>query len=140
MNQINGLVVQEEETFLKIYTLHSAALLGIINGIVKDKEVAESILEEVFVTIWQQSRLKHQGYQRLFSWLSIVARQAAQEYINKSTKNTAKFANSSSNLPAILDLIYYQGLSQSAAAEKLNIPLAQVRSELRSCIMATRNS
>lgn len=140
MNQINGFGVQDEETFLKIYTLHSAALLGIINGIVKDKEVAESILEEVFVEIWQQSRLKPEGYQRIFSWLSIVAREAALEYVNKSIKDPAEVLTSNSNLPAILDLIYYQGLSQSAAAEKLNIPLAQVRSELRSCIMATRNS
>lgn len=140
MNQIYGTIVLDEETFIKIYNLHSPALLGIINRIVQNDEVAESILEDMFIKIWERSTLQHEGYQRLFSWLSIVAKEAALEHSNKSLKITSKIENTDSNLPAILDLIYYQGLSQSAVAEKLNIPLDQVRIELRSCVMAARNS
>lgn len=139
MNQINSLSVRDEGSFIKIFNLYSPALLGIITGITHDQVASESILEEMFVKIWQQPSLHHEGYQRVFSWLSILAREAAIEHLNKFHKSTAAIENIDSQIPLVLDLIYLQGLSQAAAAEKLNIPIEQVKSELRNCVLATRS-
>ncbi|RZL09236.1 MAG: hypothetical protein EOO89_21875 [Pedobacter sp.] len=140
MNQINSLSVRDEESFIKMFNLYSPALLGIITGITNDQVASEAILEEMFVKIWEQPSLQNEGYQRLFSWLSILAREAALEHQNKLIKSIAGREDIDLQLPVLLDLIYFQGLSQAAAAEKLNIPLSQVKSELRNCVLATRSS
>jgi DNA-directed RNA polymerase specialized sigma24 family protein len=140
MNQIDTFSVRDEESFVTTFNLYSPALLGIINGITHDQVASESILEEMFVKLWEQQNLQHEGYQRLFSWLSIVAREAALEHLNNSPQRSATAENSDSKIPKLLDLIYYQGLSQAGAAEKLNLTLAQARSELRSCVLATRDN
>ena len=140
MNQINSLGVRDEESFIKMFNLYSPALLGIITGIAHDQVASEAILEEMFVKIWEQPSLQNEGYQRLFSWLSILAREAALEHQNKSIKSIEGREDIDLQLPVLLDLIYFQGLSQAEAAEKLNIPLSQVKSELRNCVLATRSS
>lgn len=139
MNQINSRSVRDEESFIKIFNLYSPALLGIITGITHDHVASESILEEMFVKIWQQPSLHHEGYQRVFSWLSILAREAATAHLNASNKSTSAIVNIDAKLPLILDLMYFQGLSQAAAAEKLNIPVEQVKRELRNCVLTSRS-
>jgi DNA-directed RNA polymerase specialized sigma24 family protein len=143
MNQINGLPPRDEQTLREIYNLHSAALLGIINTIVQDEKAAELVLEEMFIKIWQDADSYKEGYQRLFSWLSIKARAAAHNHINTKEKINAKenlnVKDHDFNLPEVFDLIYFKGLSQCAAAEKLNIPLEHIRRDLRNKVLSMRS-
>jgi RNA polymerase sigma-70 factor (ECF subfamily) len=137
MNQINGLPPRDEQTLREIYNLHSGALLGIINTIVQDEKAAELVLEEMFIKIWQDADSYEGGYQRLFSWLSIRARAAANHHI--ATREKINSNDSSVNLPEVFDLIYFKGLSQAAAAEQLNIPVEHIRRDLRNKVLLMRS-
>jgi DNA-directed RNA polymerase specialized sigma24 family protein len=143
MNQINGLPPRDEQALREIYNLHSAALLGIINNIVQEEKAAELVLEEMFIKIWQDGDSYEDGYQRLFSWLSIKARAAAHNHINTREKINARekinTKNPDINLPEVFDLIFFKGLSQAAAAEQLNVPVEHVRRDLRNKVLLMRS-
>ena len=44
-----------ERAFSKIYTMYSEAIYGIIYSIVLDDDIAEEVLQDVFIKIWKKS-------------------------------------------------------------------------------------
>ncbi|MBC7567872.1 MAG: RNA polymerase sigma factor [Pedobacter sp.] len=151
-----------------LYTMYSPALMGIISRIIKFDEIAEDVLQETFVKIWKSIDQYQESKGKLFTWMARLARNTAIDqlrgrgYIN-SRKNsdledvsvevdmnnqmvynpeTIGLKKLTMNLcarqKAILDLIYFEGYSQSEVAEELNIPLGTVKTRLRMAIATLR--
>lgn len=46
---------KNEVAFSQIYDMYSENIFGIINTIVKDAEIAEEVLQDVFIKVWDKS-------------------------------------------------------------------------------------
>ncbi|HEX8460116.1 MAG TPA: sigma factor, partial [Segetibacter sp.] len=82
---LNGITYQESElvTLLKqrdesafnyLYDHYSGSLYSIILNIVPDRELANDLLQEIFVKIWRQIETYDSSKGRLFTWMLNIAR------------------------------------------------------------------
>jgi RNA polymerase sigma factor (sigma-70 family) len=69
------------QAFNYLYDNYSSALFGIINQIVKDKELATDVLQDVFINIWKKKASYDATKGRLFTWMLNIARNAAIDKI-----------------------------------------------------------
>lgn len=65
----------------ELYVRHSTLLYSIIIRILKEKEEAEDILQEVFVTIWERAEMYDRNLGNPSAWLCRVARNRAVDRI-----------------------------------------------------------
>lgn len=151
-----------------LYDHYGKALYGVIYRVLNNQEMAEEVLQSSFVKIWDKAGQYDAGKGRLFTWMLNIARNAAidktrsrefkqkiktntfDDHINSIAKSETvelsvdsidlrKFTNQlDEKQKNIIDLIYFQGYSQSETAKKLDIPLGTVKSRVRSAILLLR--
>lgn len=152
---------KSEQGFDYLYANYSSALFGIISKITQEKDLAEDILQEAFIKIWNNIEQYDPGKGRLFTWMlnltrnltidtlrsKAVAIQSKIQDVENSvhtidaqhqTKDSTDSIGVKSlldKLPEehkkIIDLMYYQGYSQSEISEEFNIPLGTVKTRAR---------
>ena len=80
-----------------VYKNYSSALYGVILNIVKIDEVAEEVLQDVFLKFWQKASSYDANKSRLFTWLINISRNSAIDKIRsseyKKTKNKDDISN-----------------------------------------------
>lgn len=148
--------------------MYAPALMGIISRITRSQIVAEDVLQETFVKIWNSIDGYDSSRGRLFTWMAATARHTAIDQLRSRTQlNADKNSNiddhsfelensyqitinpdtigveqMTTGLPPsereILHLIYFQGYTHSETAERLNIPLGTVKTKLRRAISSLR--
>ncbi len=151
---------QDQKAITLLYRNYSAALYGVILRIVKQEEVAEDVLQESFVKIWSAFSTYDEQKGRLFTWMLNIARNLAIDKIRSKQyrvssrtqpmENTVtRHLESSEGIrpdhigvqemteqlnpdqKVIIDLMYFNGFTQSEVAEELNIPLGTVKTRAR---------
>lgn len=162
------IVARNKQGIEILYDNYSGALYGVIYRIVQNDEIAEDVLQEAFIKIWNNFAQYDATKGRLFTWLVNLSRNLAidkvrsREFINSSKNqeigNIVSFidmGNNHSYKPEliglrelvrklepehkeVIDLLYFSGYTQSEAAEKLNIPLGTVKTRARNAIMKLR--
>ena len=163
-----GLLEKDRRVFKYVYDHYSAALLGIISRFIYQKDIAEEVLQDVFVKIWNKSDQFDSNKGRLFTWMVNIARNSAidktrsKEFIQKSKNqsvddfvhvlksdlNSDRKANTiglteilrglDEKYLVILDLVYFKGYTHREAAEALNIAPGTLKTRLRTCINELR--
>ena len=156
------------QAFNYLYDNYSSALFGIINQIVKDKELAGDVLQDVFVNIWKKKNTYDPAKGRLFTWMLNIARNAAIDKIRSrpyqdSRKNQPLTENVNIGLEShavnpnvndvglkkvvnrlkedqrtLIDLSYFQGFTHEEIAKILSIPLGTVKTRIRSALTQLR--
>ena len=157
---------QDEKAFSYLYDNYSAAIYGIINSIVADRESANDVLQNVFVNIWRKIASYDASKGRLFTWMLNVARNAAIDEIrSKGYKDKLKnqpfpenvdIAGASTNPDitdiglkkiltnlkgehqVLIDMSYFKGFTHEEIAKALNIPLGTVKTRIRSALIQLR--
>ena len=165
---IKLLVERNKQGIEILYDNYSSALYGVIYRIVQNDEIAEDVMQEAFVKIWNNFSQYDATKGRLFTWIVNLARNLAidkvrsKDFINSSKNqdiaNIVSFIDMGSNHSynpeliglrelvrkldpehkEVIDLLYFSGYTQSEAAEKLNIPLGTVKTRARNAIMKLR--
>ncbi len=165
---VTMLLQQNERAFDYLYQNYSAALYGIINSIVSEKETANDVLQDVFVNIWKKVGSYDATKGRLFTWMLNVARNAAIDKIRSkgyrdSLKNQSFPENVDTNIGGaitdpkiedtglkkiltklkteyrvLIDLSYFQGFTHEEISKALNIPLGTVKTRIRSALIQLR--
>ena len=163
---VSLLLQKNEQAFAYLYNNYCAALLGIINQIIPDKEIALDILQEVFINIWRKINLYDASKGRLFTWMLNIARNAAIDKIRSrgyqdSLKNqpVGENVNSKDQMEnpsvndiglkkvinrlkdeqrALIELSYFQGFTHEEISKMLNIPLGTVKTRIRSALIQLR--
>lgn len=153
---------QDSSAVSVLYDMYSPALFGVVLQIVKEEETAEDVLQEAFVKIWNSFQSYDDSKGRLFTWMINVCRNLAidkirskQYRVSQKTKeipaSPRAIYGSGSFKPEhigireiteklnpeqkqIIDLMYFEGLTQSEIAEEFNIPLGTVKTRARSAI------
>ena len=151
-----------------LYDRFSPVLYTLVKKIVNDKSIAEEVIAEIFIIIWQKSSKFDVNSENLYAWIINLTRNKALDIIrrenalivdeyNDDYENKFIFPNLSAFVPPndlektfnrrdkiytafhnlteaqqyVLSLAYYEGLSESEIANKLNIPLLTVKSKIR---------
>ena len=159
---------QDQQAFSYLYDNYSAALNGIIYRMVENRELAEDILQEAFVKIWNNFTSYDTGKGRLFTWMLNITRNLTIDTLrSKGYKKQSKISsdeNSVSNLSngskeaerfdamgirkhlvnlkpeqrSIIDLAYFNGYTQDEISKEMGIPLGTVKTRMRAAIIELR--
>jgi RNA polymerase sigma-70 factor (ECF subfamily) len=151
-----------------LYDMYSSSLFGVIVRIVNDTALAEDILQDTFVKIWNSFSSYSTEKGRLFTWMVNIARNLAIDKIrSKDFKNQGKNQDIENNVAfideqrnavykpellgvkelveglkpeqkSILDLVYFKGYTHVEAADELGVPLGTVKTRLRMAIIQLR--
>lgn len=154
----------DESAFGYLYDHYSGALMGIIFRIINDHQLAEDILQEAFVKIWNNFSSYDDSKGRLFTWMLNITRNLTIDTVrSKGYKKQTKIqssenavGNASNNVnenerfdglgirkqvtllkedqKKIIDLAYFEGFTQNEISQKLGIPLGTVKTRMRSAI------
>ncbi len=156
---------KDNGAFSYLYDHYAGALHGIIKQIVLDVELANDVLQEVFVAIWKKIDSYDASKGRLFTWMLNIARNAA---IDKTRSRAFQQGMRQQELGAterlayavrpgmddyglkrvllklneehrmLIDLSYYQGFTHDQIAKALNMPLGTVKTRIRSALTQLR--
>ncbi len=159
---------KDQQAFSYLYDNYSAALNGIIYRLVENRELAEDILQEAFVKIWNNFSSYDTDKGRLFTWMLNITRNLTIDTLrSKGYKKQAKISadeNSVSNLTddgrmaerfdalglrkqlinlkpeqrSIIDLAYFNGYTQDEISKEMGIPLGTVKTRMRAAIIELR--
>lgn len=157
---------RNEKAFSYLYDNYSGAIFGIINSIVTDKDIANDVLQNVFVNIWRKIESYDTSKGRLFTWMLNIARNASIDELRskgfrQSQKNQSLNDNvdipGASNDPVIedvglkkilaglksewsvlVDMSFFQGFTHEEISKILDIPLGTVKTRIRSALSQLR--
>ena len=160
---------KEERAYTILYDMYAKSLFAIITNLVKDREEAEDILQEVFVKIWKNIESYSESKGRFYTWILNIARNTAIDKLrskgynnskkNLSADNFVHLLDDSNKLTSkidaiglqefvkklkpkciqIIDLLFFKGYTQQEASDELAIPLGTVKTQNRNCINDLRN-
>ena len=82
---ISGLLAGDELAVKQLYRQYAPSLLGVIKRIVKFDEIAEDLLQDVFVKIWKSISTYDSNKGRLFIWMVNLTRNLAIDYIRSKS-------------------------------------------------------
>jgi RNA polymerase sigma factor (sigma-70 family) len=159
---------RDQTAFAYLYDNYSAALNGVIARMVDDSQLAEDILQETFVKIWNNFGQYDAAKGRLFTWMINITRNltidtlrskgykkqqkiSQDENFVSSTQDknfsTTKFdtigirkqvQNLKPDQKIIIDLAYFGGYTQEEISKEMRIPLGTVKTRMRTAIIELR--
>ncbi len=159
---------RDQLAFTYLYDNYSAALNGIICRMVENRELAEDILQEAFVKIWNNFYSYDTSKGRLFTWMLNITRNLTIDTLrSKGYKKQGKISgdeNSVGNVTgdsnvaerfdamgirkqlvnlkpeqrSIIDLAYFNGYTQDEISKEMGIPLGTVKTRMRAAIIELR--
>ena len=156
--------------FEYLYDNYSPAIYNIIFKIVKSQEVAEDLLQDAFVKIWENIASYDNNKGRLFTWMLNISRNLAIDKIRSlghksilksedisenvylpdnsfSEKNKPEYIGLKEMLDVLtkdekflIDLMYFKGYTQSEIAKEYDIPLGTIKSRVKAAVKKLRNN
>ena len=158
---------RDNRAFNYLYDNYSSALYGIILPIVQEAEVANDILQEVFLNIWRKIETYDPAKGRLFTWMLNIARNASIDTLrSRSFQNSRKNQPLSDNVNAgrhvqtqnvdniglkkivnnlkdehrtLVELAYFKGYTHEEISAIEGIPLGTVKTRIRAALLQLRN-
>jgi len=163
---LKRLKLHEEQAYTFLYDHYSKALFVVIKQIIPQQEVAEDLLQETFVKVWQNIHSYDGSRGRLYTWMLSIARNLSidrtrSKEFNKQSKTTTLQESVYPSVPAeevritdiglkkvlssipeenarLIDLAYYKGYTQEEIAKILVMPVGTVKTRMRSAIANLR--
>ena len=162
------LLKKDDRSFTLLYDNYSKSLYGIIFNLIKDKEEAEDVLQEVFVKIWKNIDTYNTSKGRLYTWMLNIARNSSIDKLRSKNFNNNQKNLSTDNFVHILDdnsktinkidaigikefikklkpkciqlidLLFFKGYTQQEASDELEIPLGTVKTHNTNCMNELR--
>ncbi len=159
---------RDRRAFNYLYDNYSGALYSIVLQVLSDTELANDVLQEVFINIWRKIDIYDPLKGRLFTWMLNIARNASIDTLrSKGYQNTQK----NQSLPeyvdlnkpgqttevnidniglkkllerlreeyrVLIDLAYFKGYTHEEIAELEKIPLGTVKTRIRNALIQLR--
>lgn len=165
---VAALKKHENQAYKYLYNNYRGALYNAISQIITDKEIAEDVLQETFINVWNNIDKYDPAKGKLFTWLLRLARNMAinttrskifkSQMKNEDVSNYVNYLEQKQpqlldinkiglrqqvhrlkdDLKNVLELSYYQGFTQEEIASLLNLPLGTVKTRLRNAVIELR--
>lgn len=151
-----------------LYDHYSSALYGVVYRVLNDEDVAEEVLQDVFLRIWEKIGSYDSTKGRLFTWMLNIARNLAidktrskeiskdrktddiDDLVNKVDRKQQTEQNVeiiglkevlgrlSEEQKFVVEHLYLKGYTQSELADEFNIPLGTVKTRMRLAMIELR--
>lgn len=160
----------DQTAFEYLYDHYSSALYGVIFRILRNESIAEEVLQDAFLKIWDRIDQYDVSRGRLFTWMVNITRNLAIDKIRSKEISREKKTNDLEGLVHIIDkkesveqktdsigvkdslkdlpeeqqfvveYLYFKGYTQSELAEDFNIPLGTIKTRLRAAMQRLRTT
>jgi RNA polymerase sigma-70 factor (ECF subfamily) len=147
----------DQAAFRELYALTSPQLLAVLLRMLRSRDLAEDVLQEVYLSVWRNAGEYDAAKGRVMTWLASIARYRALDQIRRAPPagDPALLEDLPDELPEdgygpaegrrledclegladgqrrSLALAYFDGLSQDEVAKTLRAPLGTVKSWVR---------
>jgi RNA polymerase sigma-70 factor, ECF subfamily len=152
---------QDRAAFSELFAYYAPRVKSYLMRLGSDNAQAEEISQDVMVTVWRKARLFDRNQASVSTWIFRIARNRRIDVFRRTKKpdldpdeemllpsgveapdagveameTEARVRNAMKDLPEeqvqLLKLSFYEGLSHTEIAEKLNVPLGTVKSRIR---------
>jgi RNA polymerase sigma-70 factor, ECF subfamily len=161
---LDRVVARDQQAIAELYERHSRLLFGLILRILRDREEAEDVLQEVFLAAWTRAETYKASLGTPAGWLVRIARNRAIDRLRANSSRLraieaggtpAAEARSSPDgeaqrdvaraldaLPveqrSLIEEAFFRGLTHSELAARFSIPLGTVKTRVRTGLLALR--
>jgi RNA polymerase sigma-70 factor (ECF subfamily) len=162
---------RDPQAMAELYDRYGRLAYSLIVRIVRDAALAEDLVQETFLRVWNRAHAFDEQRGALGPWLLAVARNRAIDYLRSTDgrmarsgfeliemENPALFANLEREILSsdqarrirealtklnptqrnVIELAYFEGLSQSEMAEKMGQPLGTIKTWVRTALRNLR--
>lgn len=157
---------RDEKAFSYLYDNYSGALYSIILQILENTELANDVLQEVFINIWRKIDTYDAAKGRLYTWMLNISRNASIDQLrSKNYQNSQKNQSIPENVDmlggsstmsvdsiglkkmleklkmeqrVLIELAYFKGYTHEEIAEMEDIPLGTVKTRIRNALIQLR--
>jgi RNA polymerase sigma-70 factor (ECF subfamily) len=162
---------RDPQVMAELYDRYGRLAYSLILRIVRDTGIAEDLVQETFLRVWNRAQGFDEERGALGPWLLAVARNRAIDYLRSAggrmtrnslelieTEHPAAFGDFEAdvlsqdtarrirsaldqlapNQRSVIELAYFEGLSQSEMAERMGQPLGTVKTWVRTALKNLR--
>jgi RNA polymerase sigma-70 factor, ECF subfamily len=119
-----------QAAFRQLYEATSSKLFGIILRITRNRSVAEEILQETFVRVWQTAERFTPEAGHPLAWLSTIARNRAIDRLRSE-----KFERNRAGDDGMLESLVAPDGGDPTSREALRVCLERLEDEARNCVI-----
>ena len=159
LHLIHRMQEKDQDAFSKIYDLYSAAIYGVILKICRSEVLAQEVLQDTFLTVWNKSSLYNEEKASFYTWLYRIARNKALNAIRdyeksfiqnenlgvykadeevQEEKNFIEIKGSLHHLKPhhrkAIELVFFRGYTHREAYKEMDVPLGTFKSYIRQAL------
>lgn len=156
---------RDESALSILYDKYSSALYGVIIRMCKDDQVAENLLQDTFMTIWEKSEAYDFEKGKFYTWAYRIAKNKTLNFLRKpneliQTDDFSVYNNRTEEVKSeinhlrlkgtikqlekhhqrAIELVYFNGLTHREAHEEMNVPLGTFKSYIRQALKQLQDS
>ena len=136
----------DEAAFERLYAATRAKLFGVVLRILRRQDLAEEVIQDAYVKIWNSAGQFNPGLSSPITWMASIARNRAIDVVRKRTEVSIEEEPSAMEVVGRLEpdrqklvlLAYYNGWSREQLAAKFETPVNTVKTWLRRSMMDIR--
>jgi RNA polymerase sigma-70 factor (ECF subfamily) len=168
---IERLQRRDPQALAELYNRYGRIVYTLILGVVRDGGIAEELVQETFLRVWNRVQGFDSEKGAIARWLLTVARNRAIDYLrsaggrernvvefeetdhpglytdmehdllvsDKARRVKAAMAKLPPNHRKVIELAYFEGLSQTEMAERMGEPLGTVKTWVRTALKNLRD-
>ena len=167
---VTRLQKRDPHALAELYDRYGRLAYSLILRVVRDGAIAEDLVQETFLRVWNRVQGFDAGRGSIGPWLLAVARNRAIDYLRSAggrERNALEFEETDhpalytdmehdllvsdgarrvkaamerlpSNHRQVIELAYFEGLSQTEMAERMGQPLGTVKTWVRTALQSLR--
>jgi RNA polymerase sigma-70 factor, ECF subfamily len=169
---IERLKRRDPHALAELYDHYGRMVYSLVLRVVRDKGIAEDLVQETFLRVWNSVHSVDSQKGSLGPWLLAIARNRAIDYLRSSTGRDRTLAveldetdhaplyremeasilmsdqirrvkaaldKLAPNYRAVMELAYFEGLSQSEMSAKMGQPLGTIKTWVRTALQSLRD-
>ncbi len=161
---INRISKKDKEALYLLYDKYSGALYGVILRMCRNQSLAEDLLQETFIKIWQKIDLYDPTKGKFYTWAYRIAKNITLNALRKpdvliqseelrvdtsTTKIESKIdfnelngaiSKLESHHQQAISLVYFRGFTHREAYQEMGVPLGTFKSYIRQALQLLRES
>jgi RNA polymerase sigma-70 factor, ECF subfamily len=153
---------RDGDAFTELYARYARAIYSLVSRVVRDRDAGEDVAQDAFTAVWRAARSYRPERGSAVAWMFTIARNAAVDSARarrplpigeppespdpapqpdaevSQAFDAFRVHTAVDALPAkerdVIALAYFEGLSQSEVADRLELPLGTVKTRTRAAL------